>query len=565
VRYGSVCSGIEAASCAWEPLGWTPVFFAEIEKFPSSLLAQQFPTVPNLGDITKYKEWPDANIDVLVGGTPCQAFSVAGLRGGLTDPRGNLTLTFLGILDRFRPRWFLWENVPGVLSSRTDGRSDFGTFLDGVSELGYGYAWRVLDLQHAGVPQRRRRVFVVGHSGDWRRAAAVLLERESMSGNPAPSRAKGQGVAPTISARTKGGGGLGTDFDCDGGLVPGTLQANGKAAGSATQQDAESGMLIAHTSGDGFWTEGAGTLRARAQESHEHLIAFGGNNQSGPIEVSTALAALAAHAGPAGRLDFASETFIVAADLRNVTSPGNRSNPQPGDPCHTLHKPEDTVLAFSSKDHGADAGKISPTLRSMGHDGSHANGGGQVAVVIPIQADASRDGVNQTASADAAGRVRKRDAGLGVGEDGDPSYTLQAGAPVAIAFNARQDPINGPINGPIDTDPMTSAVAFESRFVRNGRGAPTDLVPPLKAQSGQSGKGDAAPLVATATHVRRITPTEAERLMGFPDGWTDVPYRGKPAADGPRYKALGNSMGVPEIAWIGRRIELVDKLPGGEE
>lgn len=495
MRYGSVCSGIEAASCAWEPLGWTPVFFAEIEKFPSSLLAQQFPTVPNLGDITKYKEWPDANIDVLVGGTPCQAFSVAGLRGGLTDPRGNLTLTFLAILDRFRPRWFLWENVPGVLSSRTDGRSDFGTFLDGVSELGYGYAWRVLDLQFAGVPQRRRRVFVVGHSGDWRRAAAVLLERESMSGNPAPSRKAGQGitfdVAPSIGASGRGFARTGESRgpDC---LIP-------------------------------EWpAEVAPTLNAHFGDK------FGYEDQ---------------HAMNGAGL------FVLAADLRNVTSPWNRSNPQPGDPCHTLHKPGDTViafkashftrgkdgapadvvpplsadadkgdqdtlvLAFSSKDHGADAGEIAPTLRSMGHDGSHANGGGQV----------------------------------------------------AIAFNARQDPINGPINGPIDTDPMTSAVAFESRYVRNGRGAPSDLVPPLKAQSGQSGKGDAAPLVATAMHVRRITPTEAERLMGFPDGWTNVHHRGKPAADGPRYKALGNSMGVPEIAWIGRRIELVDKLPGGEE
>jgi DNA (cytosine-5)-methyltransferase 1 len=177
MRYGSVCSGIEAASVAWHPLGWQPHFFSEIEKFPCKVLQHHFPSVPNYGDMTKFKEWPDVGIDLLVGGTPCQAFSVAGLRQGLADPRGNLALVYLGVVDKYRPRWVVWENVPGVLSS--SGGRDFGAFLGALGELGYGWAYRVLDAQHFGVPQRRRRVFVVGHLGDWRRAAAVLFEREN--------------------------------------------------------------------------------------------------------------------------------------------------------------------------------------------------------------------------------------------------------------------------------------------------------------------------------------------------------------------------------------------------
>ena len=195
--YGSVCSGVEAATVAWHPLDWTPRFFSEIEKFPSAVLAHHYPGVPNHGDMTTFKEWPDDPIDLLVGGPPCQSFSIAGLRKGLDDPRGNLMLTYLAIAARYRPRWLVWENVPGVLSSNR-GR-DFGTFLGALGQLGYGFAYRVLDGQYFGVAQRRRRVFVVGYLGDWRRAAAVLFERESLSGHPAPSREAGQDVAKTLT------------------------------------------------------------------------------------------------------------------------------------------------------------------------------------------------------------------------------------------------------------------------------------------------------------------------------------------------------------------------------
>ena len=174
IRYGSVCSGIEAATAAWHQLGWQAQWFSEIENFPSAVLQHHYPDVPNYGDMTKFKEWPnDESIDLLVGGTPCQSFSVAGLRKGLDDPRGNLMLTYLAIAERYRPRWVVWENVPGVLSS--NGGRDFGTFLWALGELGYGFAYRTLDAQYFGVAQRRRRVFVVGYLGDWRRAAAVLF------------------------------------------------------------------------------------------------------------------------------------------------------------------------------------------------------------------------------------------------------------------------------------------------------------------------------------------------------------------------------------------------------
>jgi DNA (cytosine-5)-methyltransferase 1 len=392
MRYLSVCSGIEAATAAWHPLGWTPVAFSEIEPFPCAVLAHHYPTVPNWGDLTRFHEWPapcacdvavvpsrprlvddtvrnivagdgqhagagssrdvdgatrdarcarcgGAAIDVLVGGTPCQSFSVAGLRQGLRDPRGNLALTYLAVADRYRPRWLVWENVPGVLSS--GGGRDFGAFLGGLAELGYGFAYRVLDAQYFGLAQRRKRVFVVASARDWRRAAAVLFERESLSGHPAPRREAGQDVA--------------------GCLVPGTHP------GGFNGQDAYSGQLVAHA------------LRADGFDAGED-----GTGRGTPL-------------------------VPMVFDLAQITSAANRTRVEPGRPSSTLAK--------------------------------------------------------------------------------------------------------------------------QSRMH-----------------------------VATQMSVRRLTPRECERLQGFPDDYTMIPYRGKPAADGPRYKALGNSMAVPVVAWIGRRIAMVDAL-----
>jgi DNA (cytosine-5)-methyltransferase 1 len=412
VRFLSVCSGIEAASVAWQPLGWQAAAFAEIEPFPCAVLAHHFPEVPNLGDITKFSSWPDADFDVLVGGTPCQSFSVAGLRAGLSDPRGNLALTYLAIADRYRPRWLVWENVPGVLSSG-DGR-DFGSFLGGLGQLGYGFAYRVLDAQYFGLAQRRKRVFVVGHLGDWRRAAAVLFERESLRWDSPPSRGAGERAAPAIAARTSGGGGLGTDFDLDGGLIANALHAS-----------------------DG---------RHAVRRDADNIVAFGGTNTQGAIDVA---AALQAHSGPVGRLDFATETFMVAGTLNSsgraagsatqqdaeagllvvpfdttqITSRGNVSNPQDGDPCHPpaqlAHRP---AIAFSwqrsaSQTMPVDADVTDPLMGT-----SHP--------AIAFRSDAGRKGRAKTPSAGAEGRVRLRDPGFNVYAELAP--TLDSSAPHGI-------------------------------------------------------------------------------------------------------------------------------------
>jgi len=242
MRYGSVCSGIEAASVAWEPLGWQPVFFSEIEPFPSSVLAHHWPTVPNLGDMTKFREWNhgSGSVDVLVGGTPCQSFSVAGLRKGLDDPRGNLALVFLGLVESLQPRWVVWENVPGVLSSNA-GR-DFGAFLGALGQLGYGFAYRVLDAQYFGVPQRRRRVFVVASLGDWRGPAAVLFEPEGLRRDSQAGRKARQETALGASSGPTDSG------ICD---PIGTLCSD-THPGAYSGQDAYTGRIVPDVGGGGL-------------------------------------------------------------------------------------------------------------------------------------------------------------------------------------------------------------------------------------------------------------------------------------------------------------------------
>lgn len=200
MRYVSLFSGIEAASVAWEPLGWEPVAFAEIEPFPCAVLEYRFPNVPNLGDVTKI-DWGGfieryGAVDIVCGGSPCQSFSIAGGRESLQG-ESALCFEYWRAVRDLRPPWFLWENVPGVFSTRDNA---FGQFLGKMEELGYGMAWRTLDAQFFGVAQRRRRVFLVGHLGDMR-AAAVLFERESVSGNTVPSRKKREELARAAEER----------------------------------------------------------------------------------------------------------------------------------------------------------------------------------------------------------------------------------------------------------------------------------------------------------------------------------------------------------------------------
>jgi len=441
-----VCSGIEAATNAWHDLGWEPVAFSEIDPFASAVLAARFPNVPNLGDLEKYREWniEPGSVDVVVGGTPCQSFSVAGLRKGLDDPRGNLALVYLGLVDRIRPRYVVWENVPGVLSS--NGGRDFGAFLGGLAQLGYGWAYRVVDAQYVrveshprAVPQRRRRVFVVGCSrGDWQRAASILLEPEGVRGDSAPRR-EARKEAPRGARPGAAGGGV---------AAVGNTLTQRMYKGPNTTLD-EGQTLIPSAVAGGVAPAVAGTLGVRGTRSHTELDGQGAHVIE-PLPFNTT----------------------------QVTNALNRSNPMPGDPCHPLTRFGDPpAVAFSCKDYGGDATlELAPTLRAMPHDGSHANGGGQL----------------------------------------------------AIAFKA-------------------------SHFTRGKDGAPSEIVPPLSADAD---KGDQDTLVASMMAVRRLTPRECERLQGFPDDWTAIVYRGKPASDGPRYKALGNSMAVNVMRWIGERIAM---------
>jgi DNA (cytosine-5)-methyltransferase 1 len=434
MKFLSVCSGIEAASVAWNPLGWKAVAFSEIEPFPCNLLKHHYPETPNLGDMTKFKEWPDVSIDLLCGGTPCQSFSVAGLRKGLDDPRGNLMLTFGAIAAKYRPKWLVWENVPGVLSS--NGGADFGAFLGMLGQLGYGFAYRVLDAQYFGVAQRRRRVFVVGCLGDWRSAAAVLFERHSLQGHPAPSR-EARKVAPTIPSRSTGGGGLGTDFDLDGGTI---CVATGQAG-------AEIGAEIG--------ADMAPTLNC----NHEAPYALYATSQYG--EVAGALTARHDSSACADR----GQNIVAGAICRNSFSGGAGGRPE-----------------------GAAAGHFVP-------------------VAFPANLSAT-----QHAST----------------EDLAPS--MGASNPTAVAFNMHKSGNQASSMG-VSEDRTDCLRAFEKS--------------PFAVQP------------AAGMQVRRLTPAECEKLQGFPVGYTDIKPKGKPTADGPRYKALGNSWAVPNVRWIGERINAV--------
>ena len=381
MRFGSVCSGIEAASVAWKPLNWKPAFYSEIDEFPRQVLAHHYPSVPLHGDFTTIEKNQYGSIDVLIGGTPCQSFSIAGLRGGMDDDRGNLALQFIRLAARERPKWIVWENVPGVLSS--NGGGDFGTFLGAMGNIGYGFAYRICDAQYWGVAQRRRRVFVVGYLGDWRGAAAVLFERESLRGSDAPSREKGEKVAPSI------------------------------------------------TTGPPFSRTGNERIECEAIVP----MTFAGNTKS----------------------------------------------------------------------------DVAATLETTCHDYSRADG--FTTVAFP-----------SNANADAMGAL---------GYDISPTMLKSAPPAVAFAENQRAEVREMEVTGALSTG------------------------------GGKAGSGYQA--VRQGMAVRRLTVTECERLQGFPDGYTKIPYRNRGAElcpDGPRYKALGNSMAVPVIKWIGERIEMVESING---
>jgi DNA (cytosine-5)-methyltransferase 1 len=565
VRYLSVCSGIESATVAWHPLGWTPVAFAEIERFPCAVLAHHYPRVPNWGDLTRFKDWPDAAVDVLVGGTPCQSFSVAGLRQGLADPRGNLALTYLALIDRYRPRWVVWENVPGVLSATSHDAPDpcppvddvdegtervvedeydadevhaFGCFLAGLSELGYGFAYGSLDAQYAGLAQRRERVFVVGHLGSWTRPAAVLFEPTCLSGDPAPRREARESVTATTRAGTDDG----REHNALSPDVAGSLGAGDGPRG--WRNDLDQGAFIpeiVHQAMSSKWAKGS----------------------SGPAgdEVCNLVAPTVPSRRTAGGglgTDFDCDGGLIAHPLRGDGFDASEDGTGRGTPL--------VPIAFSAKDHGADAGDLAPTLRAGSFTTSHANGGVMPAVAYGLRSDASRDGDAKTPSADAEGRVRLRDPGFNVYEELAP--TVDAGQPHTVAFDMRgRDGGNMP-EGPHDTANIRAASGGSSRSLV----VPfADVADPVAANQANtytregSNNFRLSNVAHTAMQVRRLTPLECERLQGFPDHYTLIPYRGKFAADAPRYKALGNAMAVPCMTWIGEQIAFVDTIPHEEE
>jgi DNA (cytosine-5)-methyltransferase 1 len=615
ITFGSVCSGLEAASVAWAPLGWRAAWLAEIEPFPCAVLAHHYPDVPNLGDMTKVAALiRDGFVpapDVFCGGTPCQAFSIAGLRNSLDDERGNLSLVFCEIADEIDarraatgllPTVVFWENVPGVLSTKDNA---FGCFLAGLAgeddpieppggkwaHAGCVYgpartvAWRTLDAQYFGVAQRRRRVFVVASAGEGFDPAAVLFEFDGVRRDSPPSRESPQDIAGTVRASAARRGGvqdecglrlqpvstedIGGARQVDGKdiafgasvaapvarsverprgdgldtLIAGTLQANGKAAGSATQQDAEAGMLIP--------------------------MAFGGNNQAGEIHVATACRA---HAGP--HLDFESETFLVqqvAYPIQNATRGKDQNGLGIGDACAPMYTLDNgsqhgvalAPIAFSSKDYGGDACyDLSPTLRAGNHAGSHANAG-----IPPVIAfDARQDCVSSTSVFGALGTSSPQAQAVCV--TGDITHTLKA-----EGFDASED-------GTGRGQPIVAAFAENSRAEIRLEGGDGSRTGALSTGGGKPGQG--TPMVLAGMAVRRLTPRECERLQDLPDDYTLIPFgrtirsekldqdwikylmRGgvmsrdqvtRAAADGPRYKVIGNSWAVSNVAWLGRRID----------
>jgi len=498
MRYVSVCAGIEAATVAWHHLGWEPAWFSEIEPFPSAVLAHHYPKVKNLGDMTRFETWPDATIELLCGGTPCQSFSVAGLRQGLADPRGNLMLTFLAIARRYRPRWIVWENVPGVLSS--NGGRDFGTFLGALGELGYGFAYRVLDAQWFGVAQRRRRVFVVGCLGNWRRAVAVLFERESVRRDSAPSREKGQETAQCLTT------GVGKRYDAESETLPVTFSKTHKPMSA---------------------TDAKGWSQIEAAPTVTHW--------------------------PRDRSDTGTDVAVV----QPITFGAQMSTPQTDvDMVQTLQA-NPMAVAFSAKDYGADASEIAPTLRAMGHTASHANGGGQVAVAQSVAFHPTQDPISSVDGTTHA---------MGCGSK-HGTATVAVAQPVAVDFrhtdltgntaHTLQAKKTGGYSLNFQPGVMTAQpVAFAENF----NAIDEVEVAPAMTTSGYSTNQNAGGLgLRQMMQVRRLTPVECERLQGFPDNYTNIPWRKKDESpDGPRYKALGNSMAVPVMRWIGERIAKVD-------
>jgi DNA (cytosine-5)-methyltransferase 1 len=484
IRYASVCDGIGAAHVAWTPLGWQCQWTSEIEPFPAAVVEHHY-GFRNIGDMTAItEEMLDAPVDLLVGGTPCQSFSVAGLRGGLADPRGNLALRFVQLAAVMQPKWIVWENVPGVLSSGK-GR-DFGTFLGALGELGYGFAYRILDAQWFGVAQRRRRVFVVGHLGDWRRAAAVLFERESVFGDSPTRGAKGQGSAIASSIRTKTGRSDDRGDGCDNLVAePQAIAFGGQM--STPQVDVELSQTLQRKN-----------PQAVAVDTYNQAI----GDVSIPLRVGNAKDSLPAAMVPFTKSKRAQSTTDDETWVPGEVSPTMSCFDQ-GDTRAT------TVVAFTTEQTPKFKQDCALTMTKQ----SPSGGGQPQCVAYDVHGTLATKGASPT---DCHTALRSR-----------PPGQSEASTTTVVAFKESQSGCRtGSVHATLDAN---------------------------KGSRRMEG-------VMSAMAVRRLTPRECERLQGFPDDYTLVAYRNKPAADGPRYRALGNSMAVPVMRWIGERIAMVEEL-----
>jgi DNA (cytosine-5)-methyltransferase 1 len=710
MKYISICSGIEAASTAWHGLGWQPLAFSEIDAFPSAVLAERHPSVPNLGDMSKYREWPEellAECELLVGGTPCQAFSVAGLRKSLDDERGNLSLIYVQLFHHINairrkhgrsPAIALWENVPGVLSTKDNA---FGCFISGLLgvddtvEVAGGkwpkagflgsetvrVGYRVLDAQYFAVAQRRRRVFLVAvpcelvaSLGDRACPSEILSLRESVLGNP-PTRGEArQAVAGGSAERPASSGepyhldramfnqGVNAQYEpqiTDDGVAA-SMVARGPAAvmwNASDQANAErlvdhAGTLNCNKGQRGGWiAPGEPAVAFKPGQSEAAGGTFVTEEFAPTIQAqnngSTAVPAVAfkpSHytRGKDGKPDEIAPPLSADADkgdqdtvimrqslgfnwqngggygdandglgiTEEGTGPLSRSQVPAcvtGPRTHALTTRAAAVeedgtgrgtpiipVAFSAKDHGSDATQeCSPTMRAMQHVDGNANAGGQIAVAYGV------DTYNQTVS-DVSIPVR-----VGNAKDSLPAAMVPfTKAKRAQSENDDESWVPGevaPTQNQFDVGDTraTTVVAFANR-TRDGVKLPEimkDGVVPALTNPGQGGRSDAVNVLADAPvqvqwasgggkvenptmqalrtsaehsyqfvrhamQVRRLTPTECCRLQGFPDDHCDIVYRKKPAADGPKYRALGNSMAVPCMAWLGWRIH---KATGGDK
>jgi DNA (cytosine-5)-methyltransferase 1 len=557
MRFGSICSGIEAASVAWDPLGWRPSFLSEIAAFPRAVLQHRYPKVSLHGDFTTIQAGDYEPIDVLIGGTPCQDFSVAGLRAGITGDRGNLTLEFIRLAQRLRPTWIVFENVPGLLSD--DGGRAFGAFLGGLAVIGYGFAYRVLDAQFAGLAQRRERVFVIGYLGDWRPAAAVLFERHGLSWNPPPRRGARQEVAGSLTTRAGNGSrpAGGNDNLVAADAAAGDIRVRGLRGDEQSDVVADVRMVRPQPLGLGPGGELARSLNACHTASGRH-----------DVSVDTFVASTI---GFNARQD----PDKGATDAQCFRSTGNRGIYSTADTTEALtctNDPNHHVL-LTGNTISPQAQAIAVDLRNSAVDD----------VAMTLQAGGIGEdrgmSINSVPHAIAFDTTQiTHPENRSNPQPGDPCHPLAAqGHAPALAYV-----VDGgvteflPQSSRVYLDDGVSptlqatgkrlgqrapAVAFQTRIARNGRGSAEEEIVPALNGAAAGATSDMRPCVATPTMaVRRLTPRECERLQGFPDDWTLVPYRGKPAKDGPRYQALGNSMAVPVVSWLGRRIDMVDRM-----